>query len=105
MKGVMRSSKKVKLSPRYMGPYHVVKRIGSVAYQLKLPIELALVHPVLIEILDRQVKKLRNKEVASIKVLWKNRLMENSTWEAEVDMMSRYPYIFPPLLVKVERME
>lgn len=27
---------------------------------------------VLVEILDRQVKKLRNKEVAFVKVLWRN---------------------------------
>ena len=27
------------------------------------------------EILDRQVKKLRNKNVASVKVLWKNHLI------------------------------
>ena len=32
-----------------------------------------------IQILDRQVKKLRNKEVASVKVLWKNHLVEGAT--------------------------
>ena len=28
-----------------------------------------------VEILDRQVKKLRNKEVVSVKVLWRNHLV------------------------------
>ncbi|WMV37332.1 hypothetical protein MTR67_030717 [Solanum verrucosum] len=45
--------------------------------------------------LDWQVKKLRNKEIASVKVLWRNQLVEGATWEAEVDMMSRYPHLFP----------
>ncbi|WMV32426.1 hypothetical protein MTR67_025811 [Solanum verrucosum] len=51
-----------------------------------------------IEILDREVKKLRNKEVASVKVLWRNQLVEGPTWEAEADMMSRYPHLFPSTL-------
>ena len=49
---------------------------------------------VLVQILDRQVKKLRNKEVVSVKVLWKNKLVEGATWEAEVEMKSRYPHLF-----------
>jgi len=129
MKGVMRFDRKGKLSPRYVGPYEILKRVGKVAYELKLPIELAPVHPVFhismlkkcigdpvsilpleglgvnenlsyeevpVEILDRQVKKLRNKEVASVKVLWRNHLVEGATWEAEADMKSRYPHLFPP---------
>ncbi|WMV13387.1 hypothetical protein MTR67_006772 [Solanum verrucosum] len=48
-----------------------------------------------VEILYRQVKKLRNKEIASVKVLWMNQLVEGATWEAETDMMSRYPHLFP----------
>ena len=48
-----------------------------------------------VEILDRQVKKLRNKEILSVKVLWRNHLVEGATWEAEADMMSRYPHLFP----------
>ena len=46
------------------------------------------------EILDRQVKRLRNKEFATVKVLWRNHLVEGATWEAEVDMRSRYPHLF-----------
>ncbi|WMV50559.1 hypothetical protein MTR67_043944 [Solanum verrucosum] len=102
MKGVMRFSKKVKLSPRYVDPYQILRCIGKVAYDLDLPNELASVHPVFhvsmlkkcvgdstsivsleglgvkknlsyeevpIKILDQQVRKLRNKEIASVKVL------------------------------------
>ncbi|WMV55174.1 hypothetical protein MTR67_048559 [Solanum verrucosum] len=47
-----------------------------------------------IQILDRQVYKLRTKEVASVKVLWKNQFVEEATWEAEEDMMKRYPHLF-----------
>ena len=47
------------------------------------------------EILDRQFKKLRNKKVASVKVLWRNHLVEGATWEAEADMNTRYPHLFP----------
>ncbi|WMV41364.1 hypothetical protein MTR67_034749 [Solanum verrucosum] len=43
---------------------------------------------VLVEIFDWQVKKLRNKEVASVKVLWRNQLVEGAAWEAEANMMS-----------------
>ena len=49
---------------------------------------------VLVQILDRQVKKLRNKEVVSVKVIWKNHLVEGATWEAEADMKSHYPLFF-----------
>ena len=37
MKGVMRFGKKGKLIPWYVEKYEVVKRIGKVAYELKLP--------------------------------------------------------------------
>ena len=46
MKGVMRFGKKWKLSPRYIGPYQVIRKVGPVAYELDLPADLAAVHPV-----------------------------------------------------------
>ncbi|WMV50297.1 hypothetical protein MTR67_043682 [Solanum verrucosum] len=49
---------------------------------------------ILVEILDWQVKKLRKKEITFVKLLWKNPLIEGATWEAEADLMSRYPHLF-----------
>ncbi|XP_069152770.1 uncharacterized protein [Solanum lycopersicum] len=122
MKGMVRFGKKGKLSPPYVIPYEMLQRVGKVAYEFKLPSELALVHPIFhvymlkecigysesilpieglgvkdnlsceevpVQILDRQVKKLRNKEVVSAKVLWKNHLVESATWEDEDDMKCR----------------
>ncbi|XP_019226558.1 PREDICTED: uncharacterized protein LOC109208013 [Nicotiana attenuata] len=47
-----------------------------------------------IAILDRQVQKLRNKEIASVNVLWRNQQVEESTWEAETEMRKKYPHLF-----------
>ena len=102
MIGVMRFGKKGNLSPRYVGPYKILKSIGKVAYELEFPAKLVAMHPVFhisllkkcvgdpasilpiesvavknslyyedvpVEILNRQVRRLRNKEVASVKVL------------------------------------
>ncbi|WMV18364.1 hypothetical protein MTR67_011749, partial [Solanum verrucosum] len=47
-----------------------------------------------VQILDRQVRKLRTKEVASVKVLSRNQSVEEATWEAEEDMKNKYPHLF-----------
>ena len=105
MKRVMIFGKKGKLSPRYVGPYKILKRIGKVAYELEFPAKLAAVNSVFhisllkkcvgdpasivslksvsvkdslsyedvpVEILDCQVRRLINSEVASVKVLWRS---------------------------------
>ncbi|XP_070040939.1 uncharacterized protein [Nicotiana tomentosiformis] len=46
MKGVIRFGKKGKLSPRFIGPFEILVRVGDVAYSLALPPSLAGVHPV-----------------------------------------------------------
>ena len=43
---MIRFGKKGKLSPRYVGPYEIVKRVRKVNYKLKLPSKLAPVHPI-----------------------------------------------------------
>ncbi|XP_070023134.1 uncharacterized protein [Nicotiana sylvestris] len=101
MKGVMRFEKKRKLSPTFIGPFEVLRRVGEVAYELALPPSLVGVHPVFhvsmlrkyhrdpshvsdfssvqldknlsyveepVAILDMQVRNLRSKNIASVKV-------------------------------------
>ncbi|XP_070048528.1 uncharacterized protein [Nicotiana tomentosiformis] len=127
LKGVMRFRKKSKLSPRYIGPIEVLRRVGEVAYEIALPPSLARVHPVLhismlrkyhgdpahvldfssvqldkdlsyveepVAILDRQVRKLRSKNISSIKVQWKRQSVKEATWETEQDMRSHFPHLF-----------
>ena len=43
---VLRFWKKGNLSPRFIGPYEILERVGHVAYQLPLPPKLAKLHDV-----------------------------------------------------------
>ncbi|KAK4718242.1 hypothetical protein R3W88_016580 [Solanum pinnatisectum] len=120
MKGVMRFGKKGKLSPKFIGPFEILSRVGEVEYKLALSPSLSTVHHVFhvsmlqkfipdeshvlsldlvelgpdltvkeesIAILDRQVQKLRTKEIVSVKVQWKHRSVGEATWETESDML------------------
>ncbi|XP_056158384.1 uncharacterized protein LOC130134750 [Syzygium oleosum] len=76
-KGVMRFDMRGKLSPRYVGPFLILEKIGEVAYKLALPPALSGVHNVLYVSLLR--KYVPNPEhVLDFTPL---RLRENLTYE------------------------
>ncbi|XP_069150612.1 uncharacterized protein [Solanum lycopersicum] len=93
MKGEMRFGRKGKLSPRCVGPYKILQPSIMPVEGLGVDEDLCY-EKVPVEILDRQVKRLRNKEVGIVKVLWRNHFVDGATWEAEADIRSRYPHLF-----------
>jgi len=112
--GIGRAIKSRKLTPRFVGPYQILRRIGVVAYEIALPPHLTNLHNVFhvfqlrkyvadpshvlesddIQIRDSQVKQLRGKELKTMKVLWDETTQE-MTWEMEDRMKQSYPYLFP----------
>ena len=45
-RGVVRFGKHEKLSPRFIGPFEILERLGTVAYRLALPPNMSCVHEV-----------------------------------------------------------
>ncbi|XP_050217552.1 uncharacterized protein LOC126668388 [Mercurialis annua] len=102
--GVVRFGIKRKLVPRFVYLYEIIESVGAVAYRLSLPPDMSLSVEIdqemsyeeqPIEIVDTRVRKLWNKEILMVKVLWRNHSVEEFTWETESDMRSRIPFLFP----------
>ncbi|GKE93131.1 hypothetical protein Tco_1574226 [Tanacetum coccineum] len=92
-KGVIRFGKRGKLNPRYIGPFKIIDKVETVAYRLELPEQLSRVHKP-VEIMDREVKRLKQSRIPIVKVRWNSRRGPEFTWEREDQMQKKYPYLF-----------
>ncbi|GJV88067.1 hypothetical protein Tco_1532005 [Tanacetum coccineum] len=113
-KGVVQFGKRGKLSPRYIGSFKILSKVGPVAYKLELPRELQGIHNIFhvsnlnkclsneeliipldevrineklhfieepIEIMDREVKQLKQSWIPIVKVRWNSSRGPEYTWE------------------------
>ena len=126
-RGVVRFGKREKLSSRFIGPFEILERISTVAYQMALPPNMSGVHEVFhvsmlqrytpdpaqvvdwgeievdmngtfeegpVCIMNNQDQVLQCKTVSLVRVLWRHRGVEESTWEREDMMRATYPFLF-----------
>ncbi|GJU77525.1 putative nucleotidyltransferase, ribonuclease H [Tanacetum coccineum] len=86
-KGVVRFGKRGKLAPRFVGPFEMSGGIGQWTFQI--PLEEIRVNDKVyfieepVEIVDRQIKKLKRSRIPIVKVRWDSRRGAEFTWERE----------------------
>nr|GFB44063.1 putative reverse transcriptase domain-containing protein [Tanacetum cinerariifolium] len=120
----------VKLNPRYIGPFKIIAKVGTVDYRLEFPEKLSRVHSTFhvlnlkkfladeplaipldeiqvddkldfveepVEIMDREVKRLKQSHIPIVKVRWNSRRGPEFTGECEDQMQKKYPHFLPTL--------
>ncbi|GJY44174.1 putative reverse transcriptase domain-containing protein [Tanacetum coccineum] len=68
------------LNPRYIRPFRIIAKVGTIAYRLELPEKLSRVHKP-VEIMDHEVKLLKQSRIPIVKVRWNSRRGPEFTWE------------------------
>ncbi|GJR78204.1 putative reverse transcriptase domain-containing protein [Tanacetum coccineum] len=137
-KGVIHLGKWGKLNSRYIGPFKVFAKVGTVAYRLELPQQLSRVHSTFhvsnlkkclsdeplaipldeihiddklyfveepVEIMDREVKRLKQSRIPIIKVRWNSRRGPEFTWEREDQFRKKYPHLLTKATRQVQHLE
>nr|GFA34738.1 putative reverse transcriptase domain-containing protein [Tanacetum cinerariifolium] len=97
-KGMIRFGKRGKLSPRYIGPFKILSRIAD--EELVIPLDEVKIDDKLhfieepVEIMDREVKQLKQSRIPIVKVRWNSKRGPEYTWEREDHMWKKYPHLF-----------
>ncbi|GJU62269.1 putative reverse transcriptase domain-containing protein [Tanacetum coccineum] len=126
-KGVIRFGKWGKLNPRYIGPFKILAKVGTLAYRLELLEQLSQVYSTFyvsylkkcfvdeplaipldeiqiddklnfieepVEIMDQEVKRLKQSCIPIVKVCCNSRRGPEFTWEREDQMKKKCPHLF-----------
>nr|GEX34799.1 putative reverse transcriptase domain-containing protein [Tanacetum cinerariifolium] len=102
-KGVVRFGKRGKLNHRYVGPFKVLEKIGK-KFHADEPLAVSLdglhfddkLHFIEepVEIVDCEVKQLKQSRIPLVKVRWNSKQGLEFTWEREDQFRKKYPHLF-----------
>nr|GEY66270.1 hypothetical protein [Tanacetum cinerariifolium] len=95
-RGVICFEERGKLSPRFIGPFKrcfVNDNVVILLDEVQLEDNLHFVKKP-VEIMDKEVKRLKQSRIPIVKVRWNSRRGPEFTWEREEFFRSKYPHIF-----------
>ncbi|GKC94760.1 putative reverse transcriptase domain-containing protein [Tanacetum coccineum] len=99
-KGVIRFGKRGKLKPCYIGPFKILAKKCFVDEPLAIPLDEIQINDKLnfieepVEIMDREVKWLKQSRIPIVKVRWNTRRGPEFTWERKDQMKKKNPHLF-----------
>ncbi|GKC23403.1 hypothetical protein Tco_1025553, partial [Tanacetum coccineum] len=100
-KGVIRFGKRGKINPRVHNTFHISNLKKCISdeslvipmKELRLDDTLNFVEE-LVEIIDQEVKQLRQSRIPIVKVRWNSKRGPEFMWECEDQVRAKYPHLF-----------